>query len=113
MPKTSVSRCGKGTRKLRGENEIAKWRQAKGETWRRGWESNPRIKVLQTSPLPLGYRALRAQYNQTWPRFQPGFTPIALRNTLLPSRCRGASRLRTNTSLSPHISSNVQLVGDA
>ena len=27
------------------------------ECWRRGWESNPRIKVLQTSPLPLGYRA--------------------------------------------------------
>jgi hypothetical protein len=26
-------------------------------SWRRGWESNPRIKVLQTSPLPLGYRA--------------------------------------------------------
>ncbi len=25
--------------------------------WRRGWESNPRIKVLQTSALPLGYRA--------------------------------------------------------
>ena len=30
--------------------------------WRRGWESNPRIKVLQTSALPLGYRA---------PRFEP------------------------------------------
>jgi hypothetical protein len=30
----------------------------KGKRWRRGWESNPRIKVLQTSPLPLGYRAL-------------------------------------------------------
>ena len=29
--------------------------------WRRGSESNRRIKVLQTSPLPLGYRAL-AQY---------------------------------------------------
>src|SRR5580658_4996265 len=29
--------------------------------WRRGWESNPRIKVLQTSPLPLGYRASNAQ----------------------------------------------------
>ena len=29
-----------------------------GDVWRRGWESNPRIKVLQTSPLPLGYRAL-------------------------------------------------------
>jgi uncharacterized protein len=27
------------------------------KSWRRGWESNPRIKVLQTSPLPLGYRA--------------------------------------------------------
>ena len=26
-------------------------------SWRRGWESNPRIKVLQTSALPLGYRA--------------------------------------------------------
>ena len=26
--------------------------------WRRGWESNPRVKVLQTSPLPLGYRAI-------------------------------------------------------
>ena len=25
--------------------------------WRRGGESNPRIKVLQTSALPLGYRA--------------------------------------------------------
>ncbi len=27
------------------------------KNWRRGWESNPRVKVLQTSPLPLGYRA--------------------------------------------------------
>ena len=26
--------------------------------WRRGPGSNRRIKVLQTSPLPLGYRAL-------------------------------------------------------
>jgi hypothetical protein len=25
--------------------------------WRRGPESNRRVKVLQTSPLPLGYRA--------------------------------------------------------
>ena len=30
---------------------------SRGFRWRRGWESNPRIKVLQTSPLPLGYRA--------------------------------------------------------
>jgi hypothetical protein len=28
-----------------------------GKDWRRGSESNRRIKVLQTSPLPLGYRA--------------------------------------------------------
>ena len=28
-----------------------------GLFWRRGSESNRRIKVLQTSPLPLGYRA--------------------------------------------------------
>ena len=28
------------------------------EVWRRGPGSNRRIKVLQTSPLPLGYRAL-------------------------------------------------------
>lgn len=26
--------------------------------WRRGSESNRRMKVLQTSPLPLGYRAV-------------------------------------------------------
>src|SRR5580692_8920796 len=31
------------------------------KVWRRGSESNRRIKVLQTSPLPLGYRA-PAQY---------------------------------------------------
>src|SRR5262245_48727047 len=31
------------------------------EFWRRGWESNPRIKVLQTSPLPLGYRAIHCK----------------------------------------------------
>jgi hypothetical protein len=28
------------------------------KAWRRGSGSNRRIKVLQTSPLPLGYRAL-------------------------------------------------------
>ena len=28
------------------------------KNWRRGSGSNRRIKVLQTSPLPLGYRAL-------------------------------------------------------
>jgi hypothetical protein len=33
---------------------LERWRK---EGWRRGGESNPRIKVLQTSALPLGYRA--------------------------------------------------------
>ena len=31
--------------------------------WRRGSGSNRRIKVLQTSPLPLGYRALTSKMN--------------------------------------------------
>jgi hypothetical protein len=34
-----------------------------GRNWRRGPGSNRRIKVLQTSPLPLGYRALAGQPN--------------------------------------------------
>jgi hypothetical protein len=33
--------------------------------WRRGGESNPRIKVLQTSALPLGYRAGLFQFTST------------------------------------------------
>jgi hypothetical protein len=37
-------------------------RDGKENCWRRGWESNPRIKVLQTSPLPLGYRASILNY---------------------------------------------------
>jgi hypothetical protein len=39
-------------------SEVSRVR-ATEEIWRRGSESNRRIKVLQTSPLPLGYRALR------------------------------------------------------
>src|ERR1700683_1143856 len=47
--------------------------------WRRGWESNPRMKVLQTSPFPLGYRASEGQYSETSARFQParGLSPAA------------------------------------
>src|SRR6201996_344830 len=37
-----------------GENQESLGRR----NWRRGSGSNRRIKVLQTSPLPLGYRAL-------------------------------------------------------
>ena len=34
------------------------WHVSDSETWRRGSESNRRIEVLQTSALPLGYRAV-------------------------------------------------------
>src|SRR5712692_6107876 len=37
----------------------------RGKDWRRGSESNRRIKVLQTSPLPLGYRALTLNYQRS------------------------------------------------
>ena len=47
----------KGTPQVHGRKELVNWMKAKQKEWRRGWESNPRIKVLQTSPLPLGYRA--------------------------------------------------------
>jgi hypothetical protein len=33
------------------------WIHLPRRVWRRGSESNRRVKVLQTSPLPLGYRA--------------------------------------------------------
>jgi hypothetical protein len=36
-------------------------RLCRRKVWRRGPGSNRRIKVLQTSPLPLGYRALAGQ----------------------------------------------------
>src|SRR5437762_7498366 len=43
----------------REQAERQKTQLTTGKTWRRGSESNRRIKVLQTSPLPLGYRALQ------------------------------------------------------
>src|SRR5579862_957597 len=45
--------------KLRRPEEYGLSRLSCCRNWRRGWESNPRVKVLQTSPLPLGYRALK------------------------------------------------------
>jgi hypothetical protein len=41
----------------RFEHQTGELANLDGVSWRRGWESNPRMKVLQTSPLPLGYRA--------------------------------------------------------
>jgi hypothetical protein len=40
-----------------GEKTLERFGAKRQNNWRRGSESNRRIKVLQTSPLPLGYRA--------------------------------------------------------
>src|SRR5271165_3277362 len=50
-PSKSSRRAGWNRRKLHSLKETTR------KDWRRGSESNRRIKVLQTSPLPLGYRA--------------------------------------------------------
>jgi hypothetical protein len=50
---------------FRGEGKLLK-------EWRRGSESNRRIKVLQTSPLPLGYRAILHNCNAGPGRNQSG-----------------------------------------
>jgi hypothetical protein len=46
-----------GSRGVTQSLEVPIARLALEEVWRRGSGSNRRIKVLQTSPLPLGYRA--------------------------------------------------------
>ena len=38
------------------------------------------MKVLQTSPFPLGYRASDAQYNESAVRFQHAMAGLAARN---------------------------------
>ena len=48
-------------REGRKRNQLHQIQPTTRKVWRRGSESNRRIKVLQTSPLPLGYRA-PAQY---------------------------------------------------
>jgi len=38
-----------------------------GEIWRRGWDSNPRVEVLQTSPLNhLGTAPSDFKYSENW-----------------------------------------------
>ena len=43
------------------------------KTWRAWVESNDRITVLQTAPLPLGYRLLVRAEGLEPPRFPNGF----------------------------------------
>ena len=47
-------------------------KRSKKNAWRRGSESNRRIKVLQTLALPLGYRAIPGGAIRTIPRPPPG-----------------------------------------
>src|ERR1700728_4227003 len=42
------------------------------------------MKVLQTSPFPLGYRASEGQYSETSARFQPARVSVLLRSSFLP-----------------------------
>ena len=44
--------------------------------WRRGPDSNRRIKVLQTSPLPLGYRASLVAPHHPLQQGRPAASPI-------------------------------------
>ena len=50
-------------RKSETLREAANWhshrRRKEQRDWRRRWESNPRMTVLQTIALPLGYSAVR------------------------------------------------------
>src|SRR6266436_1843526 len=41
----------RGTRQVHGKKRRSKSQILKRENWRRGWDSNPRMEVLQTSPL--------------------------------------------------------------
>ena len=59
------------------------------EGWRRGGESNPRVKVLQTSALPLGYRAGKDSFIRTilGMEARTGFEPVmeVLQTSALPT----------------------------
>jgi hypothetical protein len=43
----------KATPELHGQTVAVNCLKIKGTFWRRGWDSNPRMEVLQTSPLGL------------------------------------------------------------
>src|SRR5579863_8743709 len=81
------------------------------KSWRRGPGSNRRIKVLQTSPLPLGYRAL-ARQPIDWSRNQiavanPGYAPEGdlERETGLEPATLALARRCSTTELLPHAAS--------
>ena len=85
-----VGRGFEGRRHTRGPI-----RAAKRQAWRRGPELNRRIEVLQTSALPLGYRAepqeRRKLQQKIWPRKRRVRCllagPCARRGALTTSHC--------------------------
>jgi hypothetical protein len=58
VSEVGIDRALNGSAEAEGGSDEFRRRLLKQKMWRRGSESNRRIKVLQTSPLPLGYRAL-------------------------------------------------------
>jgi hypothetical protein len=62
----------------RQENQVTRCFQSL-RSWRRRGESNPRIKVLQTLALPLGYSAARANRGHFRKRRRPPCQPPSLR----------------------------------
>ena len=60
--------------------------------WRRGWELNPRIEVLQTSPLGLlGTAPLECQYNGTAALLSVYYCPLTNPPSLVHNRIRSMS----------------------
>ncbi len=62
------------------------------ESWRRGPELNRRIELLQSSALPLGYRALNRagtlpEFTRGWQELKSGFLDPSLSIRFAPRRC--------------------------
>lgn len=55
------------------QNEPVGWYDAERKSWRRGWDLNPRVEVLQTSPLDLlGTAPWEIEYSENRRRLPRG-----------------------------------------
>ena len=83
--------------------------QLQRKDWRRGSESNRRIKVLQTSPLPLGYRALSPTRQRSdklkSARNEPAVDKILERETGFEPATSTLARSHSTTELLPLVHS--------
>ena len=79
------------------------WLELQQKDWRRGPDSNRRIEVLQTSALPLGYRATSGG---PWPMAQPpprrGSRETLERETGFEPATSTLARSHSTTELLPH-----------